>query len=236
MQEELQIVLKEYIKEVESICDILVKGINDLENLNLKTKYDFFEYRLKCKKLEFKVGDVCYRFHGKGCVAFNEKMFIDWDFGYRGRWCGINPWKFSMTLKKNNSPYVVFYDWKLIQEICEKLIEKGLMFKQHDQYYFQIAADETFKPEFPKEYDKMIVEYFDFIWSIPRNKSIDRFIRKSTRIHNQIYERRDNYILKFKLEGKEIYKIPYNDVSYPENAVRIMSDEIIKHLRKEKNF
>ena len=39
-------------------------------------------------------------------------------------------------------------------------------------------------------------------------------------------------MLKFLLGGKEIFTIPYNDVSYPENAVKIMSDEIIKNLLK----
>lgn len=37
-------------------------------------------------------------------------------------------------------------------------------------------------------------------------------------------------MLKFLLGGKEICTIPYNDISYPENAVKIMSDEIIKNL------
>ena len=39
-------------------------------------------------------------------------------------------------------------------------------------------------------------------------------------------------MLKFLLGGKEIFTIPYNDISYPENAVKIMSDEIIKNLLK----
>lgn len=50
MEEELQIVLKEYIKDVEDVCHILVKSINSSENLNLKNKYDFFVYRSCCKK------------------------------------------------------------------------------------------------------------------------------------------------------------------------------------------
>ena len=104
------------------------------------------------------------------------------------------------------------------------------MFKKYDQYYFEMTADETFKPEFPVEYDMLIIEYFDSMWSIPRNKVIDRFIRKSTRVHDQIYRNEDKYILKFLLDGREIYTIPYNDVSYPESAVKIMSDEIIKNL------
>lgn len=77
-----------------------------------------------------------------------------------------------------------------------------------------------------------MIEYFDLNWSIPRNKIIDRFIRKSTGVYNLIDVNEDKYILKFLLNRKQVYTIPYNDISYPENAVRIMSDEIIKKLWK----
>lgn len=100
MEEKLQIVLKKYIRDVENVCNILIRSINHFENLNLKSKYDFFVYRSSRKKMEFEAGGLSYRLHGKGCAAFSEEMFIDWDFGYRSRWCGINPWKVSMTLKK----------------------------------------------------------------------------------------------------------------------------------------
>lgn len=112
----------------------------------------------------------------------------------------------------------------------EQFVQKGIMFKQYDQYYFEMRVEETFKLEFPIEYDTLVVEYFNLGWSVPRNKVIDRFIRKSTRIHNQINKNEDKYILKFFLNGKEIYTIPSNDISYPESAVRIMSDEIIKNF------
>lgn len=42
--------------------------------------------------------------------------------------------------------------------------------------------------ESPTEYDTLIDEYFDFISFIPRNKVMDRFIRKSTQVHDQIYK------------------------------------------------
>lgn len=41
-------------------------------------------------------------------------------------------------------------------------------------------------------------------------------------------------MLKFLLDEKEVYAIPYDDISYPENAIKIMSDEIIRNLSKEK--
>lgn len=234
MEENLQIVLKEYIRAVENVCSILIKSINDSEHLTLKNKYGFFLYRSNCKKMKFEAKGIHYRLHGKGCVAFNEEMFLDWDFGYRSRWCGIDPWKVSMTLEKNNSPYTKYFDGKYIQTKCEQLVKNGVMFKQSNQYYFAIPENETFKPEFPTEYDTFVIEYFNLSCSLPRNKVIDRFIRKSTQIYNQINDMEDTYLLKFLLEGKEIYAIPYHDICYPENAVKIMSDEIIKNLSKER--
>lgn len=230
LEEKLQTVLKEYICEVERLCNILVKSINDSENICLRNKYDFFEYRSKCKKMEFEVGKIRYRFHGIGCTVFNEEKYIDWDFGYRSRWCGIDPWKVAITLQNNDSEHVEFYDANLIKTACEQFVKKGIMFKIYDRYHFELTENETFKPEFPLEYDTLIIEYFNLKCSVPRNKVIDRFIRKSTRVYNQIDKCEDNYILKFLLDEKEIYRIPYNDISYPENAVKIVSDEIIKNF------
>lgn len=230
MEEKLQIVLKQYIKEVEDICNILLKNINYSENINLKTKFDFLMYRESCRKMEFEAEGISYRLHGRGCVAFNDTNFIDWDFGYRSRWCGIDPWKVSMTLKKNNCNNIEYYDGNLVMATCEHLVERGIMFKQYNQYYFKLTEDETFKPEFPKEYDTLSIENTKSKWCIPRNKVIDRFIKKSTRVHNQVDKSEDNYILRFLLNDKEVFTISYNDISYPENAVKIMSDEILKSL------
>lgn len=232
MKGQLRTVLKEYVMDVEAVCNILVKSINKSENIKIKNKYDFFAYRSNCKKMEFEAEGFSYRLHGKGCVAFNDTKFIDWDFGYRSRWCGINPWKFSMTLRKSSSPHIEYYDGNLIRTECERLVEKNIMYKHNDQYYFEITANETFKPEFPTEYDTLVIEYCDSSWSLQRNKVIDRFIRKSTRVYNEINTNEDKYILRFLLDKKELCAIPYNDISYPENAVKIMSDEIIKNLPK----
>lgn len=233
MDERLKIILKEYIDEVTRVSNILLRSINNSENLCLKNKYDFFEYRSKCNKMEFVAGGFKYRFHGKGCTVYNDERFLEWEFGYRSRWCGIEPWKVSMTLKGNSSPYIEYYDPKIIHTACEKCVEQGAMFKKYDQYYFEMTADETLKPEFPRVYDTLVVEYSNSSWSIPRNKLIDRFVRKSTRVYNQINWQEDKYLLKFLLAGNRIFEIPYNDTCYPENAVKIMSDEIIKNLLKE---
>lgn len=232
MEDKLQIILKEYMESVENVCDILIKSINSSESLAIKNKYDFYRYRESHKSMEFEAEGISYRLHGRGCMAFNDKMYIDWDFGYRSRWCGIDPWKVSMTLKYNKSPYTEYYDGNLVQTICERSVDSGMMFKRDRQYYFSVPKEETFKPEFSKEYDTLIIGYYDTSWSIPKNKIIDRFIRKSVWVHDQIYKSKGNHVLKFMAGGKEIFVIPYNDISYPESAVKIMSDEIIQNLLK----
>lgn len=220
----------EYIRDIDDVCNLLINEINLSENLRLRNKYDFFEYRAKCRKMEFEFDGVIYRLHGKGCTAYTEKMFFDWDFGYRSRWCGINPWKVAMTLKKSNSPLIDYYDGNLIKTLCEEMVHKGILYKKYEQYYFEFKIEDTFKPDFPTDYDSLIIEYDDLEWRIARNKLVDRFIRKSVRIQNKINSDIDKYTLKFCLADKTIYSIPYNEVRFPESAVEVMSDEIIKNL------
>ena len=74
------------------------------------------------------------------------------------------------------------------------------------------------------------MEHLGSSCTIPRNKIIDRFIRKSRRVYNQIDKNKNRYILKFILEGKEIYSISYDDIGYPEKAIEIMSDDILHNL------
>lgn len=228
--ENIEPILRDYIENVETACSSLLKSINRSENIDLKTKYDFFAYRAGCKKLEFETEEMKYILHGVGCMAFSEKMFLNWDFGYRSRWCGIEPWKVSMTLKRNGSIYREYYDGNAVKESCEQLAAKGKMFKKNNQYYFEIARSETFKPSFPSEYDTLVIEHSGTRWIVPRNKVIDRFIRKSAWIYNGIEKNENRYILRFFLKEKEVYAIPYDDTGYPENAIKIMSDEILKHL------
>ena len=97
-------------------------------------------------------------------------------------------------------------------------------------YYFVINEEDTFIPEFPKEYDTLIIEYGESKWSIERNKLIERFIRKSVRIDNMIKYDFDRYILNFYLNAEKVYSIEYNDLRFPESAVKIMTDQIINKL------
>ena len=83
-----------------------------------------FTYRSNCKKMEFEAEGISFKFHGKGCAAFNKNVFLDWDFGYRSRWCGIAPWKIALTLKKNKSRYKEFYDGELVNSLCKAMTER----------------------------------------------------------------------------------------------------------------
>lgn len=66
--------------------------------------------------MEYEFSGIKYYLHGKGCTASDDKIFLDWDFGYRSRWCGINPWKVAMSLNKSGSDYVGYYDGNLIKK------------------------------------------------------------------------------------------------------------------------
>lgn len=226
MEEKLKIIINEYMESVNEVCINLLKG------LNLKSKEEFWKYKQTHWGTEFEVNGIKYIFHGKGCSATNDEMFIDWDFGYGSRWCGINPWILASMLEHNKDAHVEYYDSKRIKEECEQAVSNGEMYQKYDLYYFSIPISETFEPDFPKEFDTLIIEHFDSKWTIPRNKVIDRFIRKSRRVYNSIEKSLNKYTLRFIFEGKEIYSIPYDDIGYPENAVRIMNDILI-NLSKE---
>ena len=71
-------------------------------------------------------------------------------------------------------------------------------------------------------------------WKVPRNKTIERFLRRSISVYNQIEQDKNKYILKFIHQGKEVYSIAYNDIGFPETAVKIMSDEIIRNLLRDR--
>lgn len=223
-------IIDDYLNKVDSACLILLEGINLQENKSLRNKWDFFEYISKARKMEFVINGITYRLHGKGCFAFCDDLFLNWNFGYRSRWCGIDPWLLGMTLKQNNCNQKEYFDGELLKKACELAVKEGEMFEKGGLYYYTIAKKDTFIPQFSEDYDTLTIEYFDDKWSIPRSKIIDRFLRKSIWICNQIYLSKNSYMLKFLLEGRVIYSLPYDDINYPESAIKIMSDEIIKSL------
>jgi len=212
--------MDEYIMNVSMVCSKLLKG------LNLKNKFDFYEYRRIHDLTEFKVNEIKYQLHGKGCIAYSDEMYINWNFGYRSRWCGIDPWLLAITLKENKSPHIDFFDGHLVNQICERAVLENVMFKKDTLYYFTIPVQDTFRPKFPKHFDTLIINHFNEQWIIPRNKVVDRFIRKSTWIYNAINNSPNPYTLKFILNGNEVFSMPYDDIGYPANAIKIM-DEIL---------
>lgn len=230
MEEKIKNLMNQYIISINNVCVKLLKELNNSENICLKSKLDFFDYRAKTRKMEYLFDGIKYSLHGNGCTAFNDSFFLDWDFGYRSRWCGINPWKIAMSLKRNACDVVEYYDGTIIKDLCEQSIIEGIMFQQQGQYYFTIPESQTMKPNFPMEFDTLMIEHNTTKCAIARDKVIDRFIRKSNRIYNQIDENKNCYLLKFVFEGKIIYTIPYDDIGYPENAVKIMCDEILKNM------
>lgn len=103
-------------------------------------------------------------------------------------------------------------------------------------FYYYESTIETFKPEFPKEFDTLIVDKYDTKWVINRNRKVDKFIYKSKRISEHVGEGPDMYmyILRFIHDGKEIYSIPYDNIGYPKAAVRIM-EELLEENEKIQN-
>lgn len=226
MNDNFRLIAKEYIRKINDVCFKL------LESLNLKSKADLWEYRSIHHEMEFEINGINYQYHGRGCRAFNNEFFLDWDFGHGSRWCGIEPWLLARTLERNKSPYNEYYDGKRIKQECEQAVLDGDMVLKYDLYYFTTPITETFEPDFPKDFDTLVLEHFDSMWIFKRNKMVDRFLRKSRRVSKHIGKSPDKYTLKFILNGKEIYTIPYDDVEYPEKAIEIMY-EMMRNNKKE---
>lgn len=228
MNEKLAIIIKDYIETVSSLCDNLLFEFG----FNCKRELMIYLYYSGQRINELDCKGVHYFFHGRGCLAEYDNKRINWDFGYRGRWCGIDPWFVAEFLKYNKYELCEHYDGNRIKKECVAAVESNEMFEKYGQYYLIIPRNQTFKPNFPDEFDSLIIEHFDSKWEIPKNKVINRFIRKVTWVFNEIDKNPDKYNLRFISKGKEIYQIFYDDVGYPENAIKIMSDDIIRNLEK----
>lgn len=214
MDNELEKYLKKYMNDIEVLCENLIIS------LQMNTKIDLFKDRYLNNKWSYEKNGFNFKFHGIGCSAENDNFYYDWDFGYGSRWCGINPYLFVETMRKNR---VILYDFREVQEQCEKAINDGLMYKKYDLYYFVIPKDQLISPRFPNEFDTMIIQHFDEEYIIKRCKVIDRFLRKSNRIDKRIENYRDKYILRFLLKGKEVGQVYYSDIGYPEKAIELMN-------------
>lgn len=220
MDKKLEDYMKNYIRDIENICMYLLK------ELKVNNKSELLRYKYLHNKWEYNVGKIKFCFHGMGCIAKSDDVFYDWDFGYGSRWCGINPILLESTMRKNG---LEEYDYKLIKSQCETAIKEGKMYKKYNLYYFSLLENELMVPNFPKEFDVLIIDYFGKRYSINRNKEINRFLRKSNKVYKGIEKYNDKYTLKFILNGKEIYRFYYSDIGYPDKAVELMKNMLINY-------
>lgn len=229
MDEKFLKAVKRYVCVVEEACNLLIDNIEKEEQIAILSKYDLYDYLHRNNKFEFIISEKKYYFHGTGCTVFtNDIPIIDWDFGCRSWWCGIQPFKISKTLESFLFEYVDYYDGNFIKYKCEQYLSEGWLYYYKGQYYINILKLGCKKIEFPINYDRVVVEYKGVFRYFPRCKRIDKFIRKSHIIYEGILELKNNYILIFYNENNEVARIPYNDIAYPDSAVKIMNEEIIK--------
>lgn len=59
-------------------------------------------------------------------------------------------------------------------------------------------------------------------------------MKRSKRVHQGVGKNLETYTIKFFRENKEVYSIPFDDISYPENAVQIMFDLLRIHKKESK--
>lgn len=95
MEDGLRTVMKEYIDQVDDVCLRLLDG------LCLKSKADFLCSRKLRWGIEYETNGTKYLLHGAGCRACDGERYLDWNFGYGSRWCGIDPWLLARTLEYN---------------------------------------------------------------------------------------------------------------------------------------
>lgn len=224
--------VKTYLKIVENECNILVKYIEDTEQIVILNKFDLYRYFNQASKYEFEVCDRKYHIHGNGImVVCNDGIIADWDFGCRSWWCGVEPFLMAVTLKNTCFKNVDYHDGNYIKGKCEQYLEEELLYYYKGQYYINMLKLGSMKIEFPSDYEKVIIEYKGISRSFNKCKNIDKFIRKSNAVYSKISELKDNYILIFYNNDVEVARVPYNDIAYPDSAVKIMNGEIIKpHL------
>ena len=126
----LEYYAKEYINDVYKVCQMMLQGFN------LNSKEDLIKHREVQPKGEFYLnGNNKYFFHGRGCRFSNDRLEIDWDFGYEDVWCGLDPWKLAFYIKNNRNDSK-WNDGNKVKEAFNESVEKGEMELKYDLYYF----------------------------------------------------------------------------------------------------
>lgn len=221
--------IRTYFAIVENACDLLINFIERTEKITLLNKYGLYNYFNRSHKFQFDIDDKKYCRHGNGMMVLHEDtVVVDWNFGYKSWWCGIDPFLMATTLEGASFENAEYYDGKLIKEKCEQYVQDDFLYFCSGQYYINMLKFECVKVEFPSKFDRIVVEYKGNKRSFSRNKSIDKFIRESNMIYSGIKNLKDNYIIIFYYNDEEVARILYNDIAYPDLAVEIMNEEIIK--------
>ena len=229
MEKDFLNAIKLYFDIVEEACELLIEYIQQTEQIVILNKYDLFDYLNTSRKNEFNVKGRIYYCHGNGIrVISNEIITADWDFGCKSWWCGIDPFFMATTLKNAGINDFRHYDGDFIKSKCEQYTQEGFLYLYKNQYYIDLLKFGCQKMDFPNVYDRIAIEYKCLRKEFCRSRIIDRFIKKSDSVYSGISALKNNYIIVFYDNGVEVARIPYNDIAYPEAAVRIMNGEIIK--------
>lgn len=211
------------------MCTLLINHIEKNEGIGIANKYEFLSYWNRNYKSKVVIGDKTYFFHGLGCTVYSDNMpSIKWDFGYRSWWCGIEPYKMAETLESLKYTELNYYDGNFIKDKCMQYALEEILYYHKGQYYINMPKLQPLRINFPNNFDKLVVNYKGIKRSYPKNKNLDKFIRKSHTIYGDIGKLKNNYKLIFMNLGEVVAEIPYNDIAYPDSAVKIMNGEIIK--------
>ena len=131
LQESIITLSKKYISCVDDIYTLMLKVFG------LNSKDDMILFRGKNGQGNFYLeGDNHYTFHGRGCWFCNDKIKIDWDFGYGHRWCGLDPWKMYNYLVDNNIENP-FDNGHQVKELFTQLVAEGKMEIKYGLYYLK---------------------------------------------------------------------------------------------------
>ena len=131
MEEELTNLLKEYVVNIEKAMKLIYQKFsltNNYDLICLRTKYHGY----------VEIEEGTYIFHGAGCRFEGKNFYVDFQFGGKKHYGGIETHTFCNTLMETHSKIFEKYEHITLNDfvvrICNKLVEEGMMYK--DQFYF----------------------------------------------------------------------------------------------------
>jgi hypothetical protein len=227
MEELFDLAIRQYYSIVKSAYIDFIDYVREQQSIEINSISQLYEFLRNCQQTIFYLDKKKYHFHGGGCsVWISDKQIIAWDFGYRSWLCGIEPYKMALTLFNFNCNLEEVFDSERISDLCKAEVKNGNMTEHLGQYYINLLSCETKTYTFPSEYDSLIIEKNDHKYKFNKTTTLDRFIRKSTKVYKHIDKLDYNFVLVFMKDNVEIGRYLYNDIAYPESAVKIM-DEIL---------